>query len=27
MKDVAHMLNMEKPAELNKLMIDYLEGR
>jgi len=27
LKDVAHMLNMEKPAELNKLMIDFLEGR
>lgn len=24
MKDVAHMLNMEKPAELNKLMLDFL---
>jgi len=27
LKDVAHMLNMEKPAELNKLMTDFLEGR
>jgi 3-oxoadipate enol-lactonase len=24
MKDVAHMLNIEKPAELNKLMMDFL---
>lgn len=24
MKDVAHMLNMEKPEELNKLMMDFL---
>jgi pimeloyl-ACP methyl ester carboxylesterase len=26
-KDVAHMLNMEKPAEVNKLMIDFLESK
>lgn len=26
MKDVAHMLNIEKPAELNKLMLDFLKG-
>jgi pimeloyl-ACP methyl ester carboxylesterase len=24
MKDVAHMLNIEKPEELNKLMMDFL---
>lgn len=27
MKDVAHMLNMEKPDELNKLMIDFLKAK
>lgn len=25
MKDAAHMLNMEKPAELNKLMLEFLK--
>jgi pimeloyl-ACP methyl ester carboxylesterase len=23
--DVAHMLNMEKPQELNKIMLDFLK--
>jgi len=26
-KDVAHMLNMEKPAELNRLMLDFLKDK
>jgi len=26
MKDVAHMLNMEKPMELNSLMLDFLKN-
>ncbi len=26
MKDVAHMLNIEKPAELNKLILDFLKS-
>lgn len=26
-KGVAHMLNMEKPKELNKLMLDFLKGK
>jgi pimeloyl-ACP methyl ester carboxylesterase len=26
-KDVAHMLNMEKPAEVNKLMMEFLESK
>jgi 3-oxoadipate enol-lactonase len=27
MKGVAHMLNMEKPAELNKLILDFLKSK
>jgi pimeloyl-ACP methyl ester carboxylesterase len=27
MKGVAHMLNMEKPTELNKLMLDFLKSK
>jgi pimeloyl-ACP methyl ester carboxylesterase len=26
-KDVAHMLNMEKPAEVNRLMIEFLQSK
>jgi pimeloyl-ACP methyl ester carboxylesterase len=27
LKDVAHMLNMEKPAEVNRLMIEFLQSK
>ena len=27
MKDVAHMLNLEKPDELNKIMVDFIKGQ